>query len=125
MKTEREESENAANEEGAAKRLKLLDQSSPQLGFENPLLPLASYDEDDEEEEDDKRDGSGGRVVNNGRRAEQNGHNYYEEDDDDDEDDEESQVGQGQRSRSIEVRRDCPYLDTVNRQVFHSSKLEY
>jgi len=23
-------------------------------------------------------------------------------------------------SRQVEVRKDCPYLDTVNRQVFHS-----
>ncbi|KAL8461577.1 hypothetical protein ACS0TY_032092 [Phlomoides rotata] len=116
MKTEREESTDAVNEEGAAKRQKLLDPSSPQLAFENPLLPLASYD-DDEEEEDDKRDG-GGRVVNDGRRGERNGRSYQEEEmDDDDEDDEESKVGQGKRNRSIEVRRDCPYLDTVNRQV--------
>lgn len=125
MKTEREESADAVNEEGAAKRQKLLDPSSPQLAFENPLLPLASYD-DDEEEEDDKRNG-GGRVVNDGRRGEPNGRSYKEEesDDDEEEEDEESKVGQGKRSRSIEVRRDCPYLDTVNRQVRHFPKLVF
>ncbi|TXG69708.1 hypothetical protein EZV62_004643 [Acer yangbiense] len=53
-----------------------------QLGFKNPLLPLANtYDEEED----------------NGRK-EQNG----------------SQV---KRSRLVQVRKDCPYLDTVNRQV--------
>ncbi|KAG8385817.1 hypothetical protein BUALT_Bualt03G0084700 [Buddleja alternifolia] len=115
MKTKREEAEIAADEEGAAKRQKLIEQSSPQLAFDNPLLPLASYDDDDEEEEDDKRGGEEGRLVNNGRRAEQNGQSYYEEDDD--EEDEGGNGGQGNRSRTIEIRRDCPYLDSVNRQV--------
>ncbi|XP_057765015.1 uncharacterized protein LOC130985870 isoform X1 [Salvia miltiorrhiza] len=112
MKTAREESENAANEEGAPKRQKLLDQSSPQLAFENPLLPLASY-EDDEEEVEDRRDGGRGRDVYDGKREGLNGHT----EDEDEDDDEESKTGQGRRNRLIEVRRDCPYLDTVNRQV--------
>lgn len=29
--------------------------------------------------------------------------------------------GRGKRSRHVEVRRDCPYLDTVNRQVMYLS----
>lgn len=111
MKTAREESENAANEEVAAKRQKLHDQSSPQLAFQNSLLPLTSYD-DDEEEEEERTNGGRGRDVDNGRREGQNGRI-----EDEDEEDEESKAGQGKRSRSIEVRRDCPYLDTVNRQV--------
>ncbi|KAL1537272.1 U4/U6.U5 tri-snRNP-associated protein 2-like [Salvia divinorum] len=115
MKTAREESENAANEEGAAKRQKL-DQSSPQLAFENPLLPLASYD-DDEEEVEERRDGGRGRDINHGKKEGLNGHIEDDDDDEEDEDDEDTKVGQGRRSRSIEVRRDCPYLDTVNRQV--------
>ncbi|KAL9146764.1 hypothetical protein ABFS82_13G132000 [Erythranthe guttata] len=114
MKTKREESENAADEEEAAKRQKLIDQSSTQLAFENSLLPLASYDDDDEEEEDDRREKGGDGLANNGRKAEQNRSAYDEEDEDDDG---ESELGQGNRSRAIEVRRDCPYLDTVNRQV--------
>lgn len=113
MKTAREESENAAIEEGAAKRQKL-DQSSPQLAFENPLLPLASY-EDVEEEVEELRDGGRGRDVNHGKKEGENGH--IEDEDDEDEDDEDTKAGQGRRNRSIEVRRDCPYLDTVNRQV--------
>ncbi|KAL0353281.1 UNVERIFIED_CONTAM: U4/U6.U5 tri-snRNP-associated protein 2 [Sesamum angustifolium] len=116
MKTKREDSENAADEDGVAKRQKLTEESSPQLAFENPILSLASYDDDEEEEDDDRRDGNRGKPVNNGRKEDGNGHNYSEDDDDDDED-EESSVGQGKRSRAIEVRRDCPYLDTVNRQV--------
>ena len=31
--------------------------------------------------------------------------------------------GRGKHSRHVEVRRDCPYLDTVNRQVKSSSYL--
>lgn len=31
--------------------------------------------------------------------------------------------GRGKHSRNVEVRRDCPYLDTVNRQVKSSSYL--
>ncbi|KAL2244993.1 U4/U6.U5 tri-snRNP-associated protein 2 [Sesamum indicum] len=117
MKTKREDSENAADEDGVAKRQKLTEDSSPQLAFENPILSLASYDDDEEEEDEARRDGNGGKHVNNGRKEEGNGHNYSEDEDDDDEEDEESRVGQGKRSRAIEVRRDCPYLDTVNRQV--------
>ncbi|KAK4439419.1 U4/U6.U5 tri-snRNP-associated protein 2 [Sesamum alatum] len=117
MKTKREDSENAADEEGVAKRQKLTEDLSPQLAFENPILSLASYDDDEEEEDEDRRDGNGGKPVYNGRKEEGNGHNYSEDDDDDDEEDEESRLGQGKRGRAIEVRRDCPYLDTVNRQV--------
>lgn len=120
MKTPREESDNAANEEGAAKRQKI-DQSSPQLAFENPLLPLASYD-DDEEEVEERRDGGRGRGVNDGKGEGLNGHI---EDEDEDEEDEESKAEQGRRNRSIEVRRDCPYLDTVNRQVYLCLKLGF
>lgn len=133
MKTKREEEEE--NMEGDrvgeeySKRQKLLEQSSspspspPRLGFDNALLPLASYDDDDEdEEEDDERRGaSGGRVGNNDGRKERNGHNddneYDDEDEDDDDDRGEKELSQGKHKRVVELRRDCPYLDTVNRQV--------
>ncbi|KAF5804070.1 putative RNA-directed DNA polymerase [Helianthus annuus] len=66
----------------------------------NALLPLATYDDDEEEEEEEKK---------NGNRQQQ------------EEEDEEEENGfggkGGRRNRTIEVRRDCPYLDTVNRQV--------
>lgn len=99
MKSAREE-----NEEGAAS----------QLAFENPLLPLASYD-DDEEEEDERRSGDRRKLGNDGGREGLNGHT--EEEDEDDEGDEDEDGRARKRSRLIEVRRDCPYLDTVNRQV--------
>ncbi|MCD7453055.1 hypothetical protein HAX54_019487 [Datura stramonium] len=60
--------------------------SLPPVAFENPLLPLASYDDD----EDDEDDGRRGHIARQKPRSE---------------------------SRAIEIRRDCPYLDTVNRQV--------
>ncbi|MDE1390102.1 hypothetical protein PVM78_22755, partial [Bacillus licheniformis] len=94
-----------------SKKQKLNELSSPsppQLGFDNALLPLATYD--DEDEEDEERDGK------------QNGHNNYEEEEEEDEEEENNNgFGVGRRNRTIEIRRDCPYLDTVNRQVFTSS----
>ncbi|KAI3676596.1 hypothetical protein L1987_86207 [Smallanthus sonchifolius] len=87
--------ENATdNEEQHLKKQKLSEISSPsppQLGFDNALLPLATYDED--EDEDDSRSNI------------------------DEEEDRSNGFGDGMRNRTIEIRRDCPYLDTVNRQV--------
>ncbi|GFQ04392.1 U4/U6.U5 tri-snrnp-associated protein 2 [Phtheirospermum japonicum] len=97
MKTKPEQSE-----DGDAKRQKLTEL-------------FASYN-DDEEEEGNVRDGGGGTIINNGGMAENNHHELQQEDDDDEEE-EEDRVGQWRRGRAIEVRRDCPYLDTVNRQV--------
>lgn len=108
-------------EESSSKRQKRdeLDfLSSPaQLAFNNALLPLASYDDDDDEEEEegehnDRRLGNGNHGVN---KTDQNDDSDHEE-----EDDEGGRSGhgrQGKRNRLVEVRRDCPYLDTVNRQV--------
>ncbi|XP_031253928.1 U4/U6.U5 tri-snRNP-associated protein 2-like isoform X1 [Pistacia vera] len=118
------ENESSGNEDGYSKRQKVAGEQSlpspPRLGFENPLLPLANtYDDDDEDEEENGR-----RVHNAGgggysrARDEQNGNGVQEDEDDEDEDDHDDQgVGQGKRSRVVELRRDCPYLDTVNRQV--------
>ncbi|XP_057464254.1 uncharacterized protein LOC130754022 [Actinidia eriantha] len=121
MKTKREEEKGEGEEH--VKRQKLLEQSPspspPRLAFDNALLPLASYDDDDEEEEEERRGASGVGVGNNVVRIAQNGHGDGSEYDDDDEDDDDSEKGQsqGKRNRVIELRRDCPYLDTVNRQV--------
>ncbi|KAL2551865.1 Ubiquitin C-terminal hydrolase superfamily protein [Forsythia ovata] len=117
MKTKREEWENTEAEEEGVKRQKMVEQSSPQLAFDNALLPLASYDDDDEdEEEDDGRRGWGRVVTNNSGKSVQNGHGYDEEGSEDEED-QGAIEGQGKHNRMVEVRRDCPYLDTVNRQV--------
>ncbi|TXG69150.1 hypothetical protein EZV62_004085 [Acer yangbiense] len=77
MMTKREYDDGSLNEEGYSKRLRVA-----QLGFENPLLPLANTYDDEED---------------NGRK--------------------EQYGGQVKRSRLVQVRKDCPYLDTVNRQV--------
>lgn len=102
-----------------SKRQRTIEQSVPspsRLAFENSLLPLASYDDDDEDEEEDERkvtSGVGGREEDG-----KNSHQRDEEDDDEDDDDPYGQgFSQGKRNRQIELRRDCPYLDTVNRQV--------
>ncbi|XP_078438182.1 uncharacterized protein LOC144708644 [Wolffia australiana] len=82
----------------------------------NPLLRLSSYDDEEEEEEEDA-DGIA-RVANgaNGqsKRAPEEEEEYSEE-----EEEEGRLLGlSGDRSlRMVGVRRDCPYLDTVNRQV--------
>ncbi|KAG8049643.1 hypothetical protein GUJ93_ZPchr0009g303 [Zizania palustris] len=70
------------------------------------LLGLANYEDDDDEEAAAAR----GRV--NGR--------HDEDDDDDDEEeeaDDDARRAPERRPRQVELRRDCPYLDTVNRQV--------
>lgn len=41
-----------------------------------------------------------------------------EEEDDDDEVDNDVRRAPERRPRQVELRRDCPYLDTVNRQVW-------
>lgn len=88
---EREEEDPSAKREKIAEE----DASPPpvELGFDNALLPLASYADDDDEE------------------------NENETENNDDEDEDEEGVSFRSNKRAIEVRRDCPYLDTVNRQV--------
>ncbi|KAL8096943.1 hypothetical protein AgCh_030140 [Apium graveolens] len=103
-------------DEEEAKRPKLLHPSiaysPPQPALNNPLLPLAIYEDDGDEDGDVQA-----ILEDNGlehQEDEENGidHREVEEDEDD-----EIDVAQGQRNRMIELRRDCPYLDTINRQV--------
>ncbi|KAK9706331.1 hypothetical protein RND81_07G117100 [Saponaria officinalis] len=98
--------------------------SSPQMhAFENPLLPLASYDEDYEEEEERRRKEatlrrSDGNITGNGAAGGGGKERVGDDDDDEEEEDEDWQgFGHGIRARAVELRKDCPYLDTVNRQV--------
>lgn len=120
MKTKREEEEELTGlGTENSKRQKLLPESSlspspPRLAFDNALLPLASYDDDDEED-DERRDINGGRNVNDEKKIDKNGRKH--DDEEDEEDDDDKGFSQGRHSRMIEIRRDCPYLDTVNRQV--------
>ncbi|KAK4800935.1 hypothetical protein SAY86_021422 [Trapa natans] len=109
-----------------SKRLRVEEDSSPSpspssLAFENPLHKLANYEDDDEEEIYRK-----GRAMNGYKDAEvsldsqHNNDRVVEKDNGDDSDsDDEPQLShaQGRRNRMFEIRRDCPYLDTVNRQV--------
>lgn len=118
--TKKRKDNGSADEDRQSKSVKVVEQlspSPPRLGFENPLLPLANtYDDDDEEEEYGGHGDSRANVGQNGRRGEDG-----DEDEDEDEDDLANGYGQGKRNRLVEVRRDCPYLDTVNRQVCISS----
>lgn len=106
------------------KRQKVLEKSispPPPLGFQNPLLPLADTYEDDDEDEDfermalSSRRGGGGQ---NGARVEQDSDDdEHAEDEDDSDDPSGHELPQGKQNSQVEVRRDCPYLDTVNLQV--------
>ncbi|KAL6606631.1 hypothetical protein ACP70R_042284 [Stipagrostis hirtigluma subsp. patula] len=97
-KRDREEEEELADGGGAEKRPRA-------EGTEGAsLLGLASYEDEEEE------DAAQGQA--NGRREEQ-----QEEDEDEDEDEEDVRRAPERRPRQVELRRDCPYLDTVNRQV--------
>ncbi|KAK3134406.1 hypothetical protein QOZ80_6AG0548730 [Eleusine coracana subsp. coracana] len=66
------------------------------------LLGLINYEDDDEEE--------AARDHSNGLRVE-------EEDEEDEDEEEDERRAPERRPRQVELRRDCPYLDTVNRQV--------
>ncbi|GKU88874.1 hypothetical protein SLEP1_g3088 [Rubroshorea leprosula] len=103
------------------KRQKVLEKSfspPPPMGFENPLLPLANtYDDDDEDEDYERRALNRRGEGQNGARVEQNGNGVENAEVEDDDDDLSGQEFPGKHNRQVEVRRDCPYLDTVNRQV--------
>lgn len=92
------------------KRHKLLGVVSPSSSppaSENPRLPGFNYGDDDEEEDY--------KFKQNGSRYDgDEGDGNDDEEDDEDHDDDANHV---KRSRDVEVRKDCPYLDTVNRQV--------
>ncbi|CAN6200722.1 unnamed protein product [Urochloa humidicola] len=96
-KRDREEEDEELIDGGAAEK-------RPRAEGES-LLGLASYEDDDE--------GEAARGQANGREGE------GDEGEDDDDDDEEDDVRRApeRRPRQVELRRDCPYLDTVNRQV--------
>ncbi|XXG81923.1 hypothetical protein AAC387_Pa09g2453 [Persea americana] len=124
-----DEGEAEEEERGDSKRQKLIHHRfsppPPPNIIADALLPLATYDDDDDEEEEEeeaddirKRDGNG--VTKKQKQEEE------EEDDDgvDDEEEDDGSLGQGSNHNhgmrqhgQVEIRRDCPYLDTVNRQV--------
>ena len=112
-------------EEGVDLELKRqrVDQNSspspPSVSIANPLSGLANnYAAIDEEEDYYQRD-KGAVTDNRNGGSQQNGHKYEGDEDSDEEDDSGKQLFAGRYSRQVEVRRDCPYLDTVNRQVFY------
>ncbi|KAK9103914.1 hypothetical protein Sjap_021168 [Stephania japonica] len=111
MKTKR----NEEAEEKQLKKPRLLEDSPPAV--ENPLLPLTSYDED---EDDDESEGTKKEENVDRSESKSEGVNEYDEKAGDDGDEEVPYQGKshpGHHRRQVEIRRDCPYLDTVNRQV--------
>ncbi|XP_006660614.1 U4/U6.U5 tri-snRNP-associated protein 2-like [Oryza brachyantha] len=110
---EEEEEEGVVDGDGEAA------EKRPRAGEEGSegasLLGLAGYEDEEEDE------AAAGRARANGRHDEDEDEDEEEEvvveevDDDDDEDD--VRRGPERRPRQVELRRDCPYLDTVNRQV--------
>lgn len=82
------------NCEGEANDLVMSKKSKTMSPFKS-ILPLTSYGEDDQSEE------SGEMKVEN--EAEWS---------------DDKEIDFVKKQRQVEVRKDCPYLDTVNRQVF-------
>ncbi|KAB8110484.1 hypothetical protein EE612_047682 [Oryza sativa] len=101
---EEEEEEEVVDGEAAQKRARGED---PEGGA---LLGLANYEED---EEDEEVAAAAGRRRANGRHEEEE----EKEDEEEDEVDNDVRRAPERRPRQVELRRDCPYLDTVNRQV--------
>ncbi|KAJ8769699.1 hypothetical protein K2173_005302 [Erythroxylum novogranatense] len=119
MKTKRED-ENMGSEEGVSKRQRLVDDSpssspSPPQTIGNPLVP---YNDADDEEEDHRREHvNSSKGDNYGNTRIKNGYEDNNYEDDDDEGLDVQGPDQGNFRKQIEPREDCPYLDTVNRQV--------
>ncbi|KAK6265074.1 hypothetical protein SCA6_020508 [Theobroma cacao] len=111
MKTKRDDG-NSEDWRGDSKRRKVVDwPSSPS---EEPLVPY----NDDEDDERRALGRVGGGEQDGEARSEGNGQGVKSEEDEDDSDDPYGQGSfLGKQNRQVEVRRDCPYLDTVNRQV--------
>eukprot|EP00262_Sarcandra_glabra_P015009 TRINITY_DN4541_c0_g1_i1.p1 TRINITY_DN4541_c0_g1~~TRINITY_DN4541_c0_g1_i1.p1 ORF type:complete len:553 (+),score=107.11 TRINITY_DN4541_c0_g1_i1:52-1710(+) len=107
MGRKREEEEDGEIEERVLQELKRQKtvHRSPSPSS-NALLPLASYDDDDDDEYEEEEERRNGVYVEQGG-----------DDEDEDEDEDEEDSNRGVRQRLVEIRRDCPYLDTVNRQV--------
>jgi len=97
-KRDREEEGEDLSDGGAAEKRPRAEGAS--------LLGLATYEDEEEDE--------AARGHANGRRAvEPEG----EEDEEDDDEEDDVRRAPERRPRQVELRRDCPYLDTVNRQV--------
>ncbi|GAV76094.1 UCH domain-containing protein/zf-UBP domain-containing protein [Cephalotus follicularis] len=100
------------------KRIRESGNSASDLSFMDgkTLLRLANTyggATSDEDEEDDERKAS----ESNGKTVQDNGHGVEEEEDHDEHDSNEPGFNQGKPTRLVKPRRDCPYLDTVNRQL--------
>ena len=89
----------------------------PPLPIANPLSGLANYDDDEEEEEEEERQ----MVEQNGSREGVENGNRGQGIEEEEEDQIEQGYGEGRRNHEVERWRDCPYLDTVNCQVYCSS----
>ncbi|KAG5252478.1 U4/U6.U5 tri-snRNP-associated protein [Salix suchowensis] len=117
MKNRRVEEDNMGSEEsgGVSKRQRLDEQFSAS-GIENPLVP---YNDVDDEEEDFER----GKTANGGGKVEENRGQVVAAENSEEEEEEEEEDLYGEdnslekRKSQFEPREDCPYLDTVNRQV--------
>ncbi|CAB79190.1 putative protein [Arabidopsis thaliana] len=119
MKGEREVKNGVSEEEREVKRKRVMERSDsppPPLGFNNPLLPFANAYDDDNNQQNKSQTRCNVVAKGEGNGNKVKGEAQVEVDDDEDDDDDASK-GRGKHSRHVEVRRDCPYLDTVNRQV--------
>ncbi|CAL1352156.1 unnamed protein product [Linum trigynum] len=94
--------------EGSVKRHRVEEGSSSAGDIDNPLVP---YNDVDEEEDNETRE------QNNGGMDGDEGGVVVDDDGDDDDEYNEQEASIQRRRKLLEPREDCPYLDTVNRQV--------
>ncbi|KAJ4826695.1 hypothetical protein Tsubulata_030024, partial [Turnera subulata] len=105
-------------EASSLKRQRVVEEEEEAI--DNPLVPYNDVDDDEEDDARRQHRSNGGAVVKTGNSHGGGGENEEEEEYDEEEEDDVYGVvssNQGNRKSQIEPREDCPYLDTVNRQV--------
>ncbi|KAJ6363775.1 hypothetical protein OIU78_003856 [Salix suchowensis] len=115
MKNKREEDDMVSAGSGGVLKRQRMDEQSPASGTGNPLVPYNDVDDEEDDFEREKTNNGGGVVGGSNTQA------VAAENGEDEEEEEEDEYRQGDilesRKSQFEPREDCPYLDTVNRQV--------
>ena len=116
MKNKREEDDMVSEGSGGVLKRQRVDEQSSASGTGNPLVPYNDVDDEEDDFEREKTSNGGGGVGGSNTQvgAAENGEAAVEAEEED-----EYRPGDILESRKsqFEPREDCPYLDTVNRQV--------
>ncbi|KAJ6741471.1 UBIQUITIN CARBOXYL-TERMINAL HYDROLASE [Salix viminalis] len=121
MKNKREEDNMVSEGSGSVLKRQRVNEQSSASGTGNPLVPYNDVDdeEDDFEREKTNNGGGGGGGAGGSNTQAVAAENGEEEEEEEEEEEDEYRQGDILESRKsqFEPREDCPYLDTVNRQV--------